>query len=210
MRFGWFRISKKQPSSAQALSPSRSPSDLEQHFRTAELEKSRLFDTSLRELEYDFLQQEGLRRQAGQQRQRDFAQAQSRRREQFNANEKLRLDPFHQAQIEQEGTFQANEQRRRALFQSSEDARKKVFEESLEKYSRQSEWIFSILEPLYSSGRRRREDAFRKLLDNITKEFNALHENARDTARVAHLLRVEVLKTYQCSVSWPDIYRRLR
>ncbi|KAK7683488.1 hypothetical protein QCA50_013322 [Cerrena zonata] len=172
-RAPWKSLFRRRTASNAKQPPSLN--DLEKQFKDAEDERSSLFESFLRQLEYDFLQAESARKLPEKQREEEFVAAQTRR-------------------PRKEDIFRRNEDRRTLLFQEVQEVRKGLFSESLVRYDKQSERFLSTIESLYSSGRQRRDQVAQRLVETITREFLDFLRSTHDAFLKAHFQRVEVMK----------------
>lgn len=171
-----------------------STSDLEKHFKEAENERSLLFEALLRQFEHDFAQAERARNLSDERREENFLAAQSQRRERFLESERLRYEQFKQADTEQEAIYRSNEDRRMSLFKDAQQTREGKFEKALVGHVGQNDWFISTIESLYAAGRKRREGAAQRLLENILKDFYTFLNSMQETSLEAHFRRMGTLK----------------
>ena len=174
--------------------PPSSTSDLEKHFKEAENERSLLFEALLRQFEHHFALAERARNLSDEQREEEFLAAQSQRRERFLESERSRYEQFKQADTDQEAAYRLNEDRRMLSFKDAQQAREDKFEKAIAGHTQQNEWFISTIESLYATGRKRREGAAQRLLENILKDFYIFLNSMQETSLEAHFRRMGTLK----------------
>ena len=168
--------------------------DIADQFMAAEDDRAKQFDSFVKQTELQILQEESPRRSSERNRDEEFSKAQTARRKAFRSCERYRNDLFQKAEAEQDATARSSEEHRMSLFESAQKARKALFDETQAKHIQQNERFVSIAEDLYASGRKKRQDAASKLLEDVLAQFNMFLQDTQDTSFMSHLRRVKIIK----------------
>ncbi|KAK7683514.1 hypothetical protein QCA50_013348 [Cerrena zonata] len=171
--------------------PEREPLEqIEKRLKDAEEKRTKVFRTSLRQLEFDFLQGESDRNFPEKTRQLEFSKAQSERRERFTSDDARRLTLYKEADAEQEKLSRASEERRVGTFASVQSSRKTTMRECFDSQQRQNDWIIASIKALYSEGHQSREIVCKQTLDTVSKEFSLFLRSVQDSYSIAHSNRL--------------------
>lgn len=191
VRFSWI-VSKWRSRPYNDYAGEENP-DHRLRFEAVESKRSETFASEIRQIEFDFLQAEAVRKVPEQQRGEIFRDAQIGRCCAFVTQEKNRLDLFEQAEKGRQDTFRLHDDQRHTIFEASSAAREEVFLNSLEEYSEQYRWYTHTVETLFSTNRQHRQSMYERTIKAISTEFAAFLQIEEDTFSTVHVRRVSLL-----------------
>ncbi|CAL1708921.1 unnamed protein product [Somion occarium] len=145
--------------------------EIEKQFEDAERDRSNVFESSQRQLEFDFLEAEAARRLPEEQREQEF--------DQFLCRERV---------------FQSNEVRRGGVFEQKQGVREWDFNKSHEERDKQAKWFLQLIEQLFSKGHAYCEEIYNRMVDSLSAEFLNMLRSAQETFIFAQTKRNNVLK----------------
>ena len=174
--------------------------EIEKLFRDVEEKRETTFQSTLREIQFDFLRAESQRASYEKQRDKEFKNAQFSREELFHANEKRRYELFMTAEQEQDRIFQTSEDRRNTTFAQSQAVLRQRLEEMSQHHSKENDYTLGVIGSLLSSGYARREGAFKQLNDTTTGAFITLLRSEQDVFFEAQVTRMSEITPVKLSV----------
>ena len=147
-------------------------------FEAAETERSKLFDSQLRQLELEYAEIEKNNKYREECIDNSLRAYMLRREEEFAAQESRRLNLLKQNEAKRKETYRSNYDRRTTIYDAALAARSKAFSEFLDVLSTKNQWYLQTIEGL-SNGPQRKSRC-ENLVGIMSKEFSAFLKTEQD------------------------------
>ena len=173
--------SRKSSARSQAPEPQPQPSSHDvQKFKVAEAERSVVFDSQLRELEFDFIQENRVWETSIDKRNSVFQEFRRKRQDMFHAQRSNFAHLFEQSESIRSQTFKDNNSKRTSLFEILFTKHETLFTAALEEFSMKQQWYLQTIETLSSANRLRRESRGDCMIETMSTEFSTFLDGFRE------------------------------
>ena len=171
--------SRKSSARPQVPEPELSSHDV-QKFKVTEEERSVVFDSQLRELEFDFIQENKVWETSMEQRSSVFQESRTKRQDIFSVQQSNFAGLFEQSQSIRSQTFQDNNSKRTGLFEILFTKHETLFTAALEEFSMKQQWYLQTIETLSSANRLRRESRGDCMIETMSAKFSTFLDGFRE------------------------------
>ena len=140
-------------------------------FNADELDRTDIFDSQLRQLEFQYLLAEKTWKELEQRRDNSIKETKLRREVTFRAEQSMRLDLFDQAEEKREKTFRGHLRCRSEVSEATRATHEQKFQESLDSFSVKHKWYLQAVKDLSTTTRPQRELRVSCIIETISTGF---------------------------------------